>query len=345
MNIEDKIVIDLTNTKIDENLSFKNNLILKLKCIKCGEDYITTFYNLKKDFICKCKLCKRKETCIEKYGVDNPSKSEAIKEKTKQNNLKKWGFVSTAQNPDVQAKAKQTRLKNGTTQESSEIREKTKKTWQNKSKEEVVDIVRRRKETSLKRFGVDVPSKAQIVKDITKKHNLEKYNCEYPSQLESVKEKIKQTNLKRYGVENWFSSNQMQVTKKTKYFFDNQSFDSSVELVFYIYYKEHNLYVKRNTIGFQYKTLDGEKHIYYPDFEIENQLIEIKGNQFLKEDGSWRNPNDSSLDELYEAKHQCALKNNVTILYSKDCQKYFEYVHQKYGRDYIKQFKLKKGEK
>lgn len=345
MNIEEKVIIDLTNTVVDESLNFESSQFLKLKCVKCDKTYTTTFHNLKKDFVCECKFCKRKETCLQKYGVDNPSKSEVIKEKTKQNNLKKWGFVSTSQNPIVQIKAKQTKLKNGTTQNSSKIHEKVKNTWQKKSKEEIDNIVRKRKETSLEKFGVDIPSKSQNVKDKTKKHNLEKYNCDYPNRLENVKDKIKQTNLKKYGVENWFASKEMQVTKRTRYFFDNQNFDSSIELIFYIYCRDRNLDIKRNVIGFKYKTLDNKEHLYYPDFEVENQLVEIKGNQFLKEDGSWRNPNDSSLDELYEAKHQCALNNNVIIIYSKDCRKYIDYVQQKYGRDYIKQFKLEKRRK
>lgn len=73
-----------------------------------------------------------------------------------------------------------------------------------------------------------------------------------------------------------------------------------------------------------------KKHFYYPDFEvIENGkvlLIELKGDQFLTENNTWQNPFDHSKDDFYEAKHLCALKNNVKILYSKDYQKYIDYV-------------------
>ena len=42
-----------------------------------------------------------------------------------------------------------------------------------------------------------------------------------------------------------------------------------------------------------------------------------------------------------EAKHQCMLKNNVSILTSKDYKKYINYVEQTYGKDYLKSFKNK----
>ena len=48
-----------------------------------------------------------------------------------------------------------------------------------------------------------------------------------------------------------------------------------------------------------------------PDFKVDNKYIELKGDQFLKSDGTWQCPFDHSLDAIYEAKHQCLIKNNV----------------------------------
>lgn len=59
---------------------------------------------------------------------------------------------------------------------------------------------------------------------------------------------------------------------------------------------------------------DGKEHFYMPDFKVRDELIEIKGDHFFKEDGTMQNPYDHSQDGLYEAKHQCMIKNNVTIL-------------------------------
>ena len=75
-----------------------------------------------------------------------------------------------------------------------------------------------------------------------------------------------------------------------------------------------------------------------PDFKVDGQFIELKGDQFFK-DGKMQNPYDHSQDLLYEAKHQCMIKNNVKILRPVDYQKYVDYITAKYGKTYLKQFK------
>ena len=65
-----------------------------------------------------------------------------------------------------------------------------------------------------------------------------------------------------------------------------------------------------------------------PDFKVENKLYEIKGDQFLKPDGTWQCPYNHLVDDVYEAKHQCLIKNNVNILYKEDYKKYLNYVTQ-----------------
>lgn len=57
-------------------------------------------------------LGKRKITCLEKYGADNPSKCTAIKIKTEQTCIKKFGTIAPMVNKEIQEKAKQTNLKN-----------------------------------------------------------------------------------------------------------------------------------------------------------------------------------------------------------------------------------------
>ena len=48
---------------------------------------------------------KIKKTCIEKYGVDNPSKSKEIKEKKKQTFIKNFGYENNFCNPEIREKA------------------------------------------------------------------------------------------------------------------------------------------------------------------------------------------------------------------------------------------------
>jgi len=57
--------------------------------------------------------------------------------------------------------------------------------------------------------------------------------------------------------------------------------DSTWELAFLVYYLEHNLNIKKCT-----KVLDfyweGSLHKYYPDFETDEGIIEIKGRKTKK---------------------------------------------------------------
>lgn len=67
---------------------------------------------------------------------------------------------------------------------------------------------------------------------------------------------------------------------KKVYTFEDSNFDSSWELMFYIWAKDNDLNIVRSTKRFEFE-FNGIKHNYYPDFEIDGQLIEIKGDLFF----------------------------------------------------------------
>lgn len=52
----------------------------------------------------------RKKTCIERYGVENPFASDAVKEKIVQSNMRKYGVPYSQQSPTVRRKTEQTCL-------------------------------------------------------------------------------------------------------------------------------------------------------------------------------------------------------------------------------------------
>ena len=112
-----------------------------------------------------------------------------------------------------------------------------------------------------------------------------------------------------------------------KYFYDNIFFDSSYELCFYKYHKDNGDNIQYEPISFSYY-INNTEHKYFPDFDLNGKLIELKGEHFF-EDGKMINPFDRNLDYIYEAKHQCMLEHNVTII--TDCTKYIEYC----GHDFI----------
>ena len=106
--------------------------------------------------------------------------------------------------------------------------------------------------------------------------------------------------------------------KKTKY--DNLMFDSNWEVIVYKYCKENNIPCEyQPNITFEY-LYNNEIHQYHPDFLINGKLYEVKGNQFFY-NNKMINPYDRSQDELYEAKHQCMIKNDIIILNGDDIKK------------------------
>lgn len=94
--------------------------------------------------------------------------------------------------------------------------------------------------------------------------------------------------------------------------------DSSWELAFVIYNLEHNIPFKRNTEKFEYK-YENNIYNYIPDFIMsDGYYVEIKGYE----------------TEQTFAKYQSC--NKLIILKEKDLKHVFEYVINKYGKDFIK---------
>lgn len=69
-------------------------------------------------------------------------------------------------------------------------------------------------------------------------------------------------------------------------------------------------------------------HKYIPDFKVGNEYWEIKGNQFLKEDGTWRNPYAKDDDGLTEAKHQFCLREGIRILFKDEVKTFQRILHE-----------------
>lgn len=90
--------------------------------------------------------------------------------------------------------------------------------------------------------------------------------------------------------------------------------DSTYELVYVIYNLDHGILFKRCDRVYEYE-YNGEKHKYYPDFELEDgSLIEIKG----------------YYNELVDIKAKAVTDRPISILYKKDIEFAFEYVKNNY---------------
>ena len=228
---------------------------------------------------------------------------------------------------------------------SKEFSEKLKENWKTKTKEDIAKRYEKSKQTNLKKRGIENPF---LDKEKIKAAMKEKYGVEFISQLEFTKEKIKATKRERYGDENYTNLEKQKQTLYEKYgmfhapsfkfLYEGLSFDSKWELAIWIYAKDHNEEIEREPCCFEYEFED-KKHKYFPDFKYKGKLIEIKGNQFVKENGEWQNPFDHTQDDLFEAKHQCVLKNGVEIFGEKEIQFALDYVNEKYTKAFLGLFR------
>ena len=103
--------------------------ILEYRC-SCGNINQSRFCDFKnKNSRCiNCGKEKRKETCLEKYGVEYTLQSEEIRQKIKETNLQKYGVENPFQNEEIKEKIKETNLQKYGVENPSQNKEVFKKT-------------------------------------------------------------------------------------------------------------------------------------------------------------------------------------------------------------------------
>lgn len=307
-------------------------LFYKAICENCGCVFETRLFN--KSFICKkCKcslsqkslyknnpnlakerLIKRTQYNLEHYGVENPYQRQDVKDKIKKTNIERYGVDNPSKSNEIKNKVKETCLKKFGTEysfQSDEVRAKA-------------------KSTIIKKYGVLHPMQNDEIKNKAMLKNRENRKIAI--------EKARQTCLDKYGVIHPMQDQNVQNSTKKKFTYKGFNFDSSWELAFFIFNEDSHRNIKRCSKSFNYY-FNNKKHTYTPDFEIDGKLYEIKGLQFFENknpNGKMINPYDRSQDALFEAKYQCALKNNVIFI--TDCEFYIRYVNDNYTKDFLNLF-------
>lgn len=179
---------------------------------------------------------------------------------------------------------------------------------------------------------------------------LKHFGVKWSLSSQKVREKGKETKLRKYGDKNYSNREQFLKTLTKRfgkarcpqyvYFYNGKYFDSGTELCFYIYCIDHNIDIKQSELRIKYISDDGKVSYYFPDFEINGEIIEIKGDHFLNEKNELINPYDNN--KLNLAKTKCMKDNNVRIIRFSELKEVYDYVESKYGKDFIKNQKLKK---
>jgi hypothetical protein len=177
-NIEDSTIIELYKkvgsiNKVSIILGIDNNSVKKILLknnisLKSHKEAVLNAMSsqevkekLKKSY--NNSINKRKETCLNRYGVEYSSQSNLIKEKIAKTSIEKYGVSHFLKNKTIQEK---------------------------------------KKSTCLNKYGVDNISKTEECKNKRKLTNLNIFGCECSFQNDNVKDKIKTIMINKYGVDN-----------------------------------------------------------------------------------------------------------------------------------------------
>ena len=328
--------IELKELNKDFIKKFKQNQRFKFVCVKCGKTEVLARDSFKKRNELLCKDCQKRQS------LSHVNWDDVVK-KTKKTKLEKYGDENYS-NYEKMAKTQKKMW------EDEETRNKLLKSRQQKSLEKYGTTHHMKNKDFCDNFFEEYEERTGYKTPLTSPKALDNLNKKYNTnvtnafQIEEVKEKIKKTkeerhgdsnynniekarktNLEKYGVEASWANHDVRLKARKKYFYDNKNFDSSWELSVYMYLKENNVdFEYQPDVYFEYEARNKVRR-YYPDFRIENTYYEIKGEQFYdKENDTFVNPYNNEENDIYNAKHDCLIRNNVKILFYEDIKDIIE---------------------
>lgn len=205
---------------------------------------------------------------------------------------------------------------------------------------QIPGAMEKRADSNLQKYGVR--NVMQLPENIQKQHltNIKKYGGVSPMSDPNIGQKRVNTVREKYGVDNVFQDTQIKKKSSRRYYYDNEMFDSSWELALWIYAKDHGEKIKREPCKIMFE-VNKKKHYYFPDFSYKDQLVEIKGPHLLKNNIFSDAYNRKDRELIYQLKQADMIKRGISIWGQKDIQPYLDYVKKKYGKNYMRQFKLR----
>ena len=230
---------------------------------------------------------KRQETIFEKYGVQNISQCNKIKELKENNSMKNWGVGHPSQSEKLKEQKRQTNLEKYGVEYSLQIPE---------VREQI-------KQTNLERYGVTCIFQTPKVRNKI----IEKYGVENPFQAKEIKEQIKQTNLERYGVEH---GNQIHFSKLAKeILFNKEKFVEFMKDKTWKQAAEH-LDVSKSTIYSYIEKYQIIDYIKPTRSYLEDEMAEFLSDQKIKFKQNDRTQIKPLELDFYLPDHQIAIEMN-----------------------------------
>ena len=254
----------IKNTKFLDDPFFKistkiycivNNIFALPRCYECGKILKRNIQTFELGFgipFCNSKCANKntlirekiKQTCLEKYGVENAMYSEELREKLKKTCLEKYGTEYYTYSDDFKTKAEQ---------------------------------------TCLEKYNCKRYSSTEECKEKIKQTCLEKYGVDHYAKTEECKNKARNTCLEKYGVDSPMKVDEIRKKSQKRYTYNNIHFDSAPEIAYYIWLTDNNIeFQYQPEKSFQYFENNKIKS-YFPDFYLisTNEYVEIKGDNFF----------------------------------------------------------------
>ena len=215
-NFETRNCVLLTSRENYQN----NKQRLDFRCV-CGATSTIVHQDLLRGRLCmSCKNDRSKSTSIETYGVDNPAKSEEIKQKIVDSMVKNHGVKYAQQKPEIRAKTDATSL-----EKYGKLRAFL-----------LPEVFEKIRKTHKEKYGVEFPLQAQEIQDKITMTFMKTLNAPRPFlseiYLQRMKEKYghewfcctdayKQVMLDKYGSENYITSDHCKQQMLDKYGSEN----------------------------------------------------------------------------------------------------------------------------
>ena len=297
----------------------------------------------------KCKKCGKLQTRSFRWAHIDAHKTLLCQDCL---NISRYGYAHTYDNPEKQKYALGRIVEEHggyTLSKGSDIRELTldeiERRYGHRCSLKNDTVLQKAKDKNLAKLGVEFPLQSKVIQEVIRDGYQEKTGFRYPLQNPEVKEKQKQNIIEKFGVDNPMKVPEIQEksmqNRKQKYIRHGIRFDSKWELAFWIYQTEglNNQSIKRTNKYYEF-TVPGDTkvHKYYPDFELNGEIVEIKGDHFYENrDPTARmiNPFDRSEDPVFEAKQKCAIEHGVKFIDHEEIEKAIQFVTQKYGNGYL----------
>ena len=263
-----------------------------------------------------------RETCLKRYGVTHYLKTD----QSKKERIQYWNKYIPKKRYPTKTGILRRATPLLTHEQRCEIQKKAHKTYVKTMKE---------------RYGVENSGQMQQHTDGIKRFLKDK------DRVAIARKKATTTMKQRYGVETALQVHKFRLKQQQKYFYENKWFDSGAEIYFYIYHRDMGDSIEYQPDVKLFYEFKGKTHRYYPDFLLNGQLIELKGDHLFNDKGELINPwakrlSESRRMELFDrdqAKLKCMKDGGVKIVLYSQIEECIDYCKKIYGYKYVDSFK------